>query len=45
MSEPSQGEMETTKRSRDTQAGGYGCALEAVGDLLIGLLLDQAQNQ
>ncbi len=45
MSEPSQGEVETTKRSRDAQACRDRCALEALGNLLIGLFLDQAQNQ
>ena len=37
--------METTKRSRDAQAGCDGSALETLGNLPIGPFLDQAQNE
>jgi hypothetical protein len=37
--------METTERSRDAQASCDGSALQALGDLLIGPLLDQAQDE
>jgi hypothetical protein len=45
MSDPSLGEVETTERSRDAQAGCDGRALQALGNLPIRPFLDQAQNE